>query len=77
MSEAEGWGERGVGLGDPRREPEDQASGRPPVVPALSCALAPLGSAWSHAPQNRGALGVSSPSSGISPRRVQRRREGT
>ena len=77
MSEAEGWGERGVGLGDPRREPEDQVSGRPPAVPALRRARVPLGSVWRHTPQNRGNLGVSSPSSGISPTRARRSREGT
>ena len=77
MNEAEGPDGRGLGSGDPRREPEDQASGHPPVVPALSCALAPLGSAWSHPPQNQGDLGVSSPSSGISLTRAQRRCEGT
>ena len=57
MSEAEGRGERGLGSGDPRREPEDQASGRPPAVPALRQAQVPLGSAWSHAPQNQGTWG--------------------
>ena len=74
MSEAQGPGGRGLSSGDPRREPEDQASGRPPVVPGLHRARVPLGSAWSHAPQNRGNLGVSSPSSGISPTRVRRHR---
>ena len=77
MSEAEGPDGRGLGSGDPRREPEDQASGHPPVVPALPWAPAPLGSAWSHTPQNRGDLGVSSPSSGISLMRAGRRHEGT
>ena len=57
MSEAEGRGERGLGSGDPRQEPEDQASGRPPAVPALRQAQVPRGSAWSHAPQNQGTWG--------------------
>ena len=77
MSKAEGPGGRGLGSGDPRREPEDQASGHPPVVPALRRASTPLGSARSHAPQNRVNLGVSSPSSDISLTRARRRHEGT
>ena len=76
MSEAEGPGGRRLGSGDPRREPGDHARGRPPMVRPLRGAPAPLGSAWSHGPQNRGDLGVSSPSSGISPTRARRRREG-
>ena len=61
MSEAEGPDGRGLGSGDPRRETKDQASGRPPVVPGLRRARVPLGSAWSHAPQNQGAWGSAHP----------------
>ena len=64
----------GLGLGDLRQEPKEQASGRPSAVPTLRRAHAPLQSSWNHVPQNQGALGVSSPSSGISPTRVRRHR---
>ena len=42
MSEAEGLGGGGLGSGDPRREPEDQVSGRPPAPPTPRQAPAPL-----------------------------------
>ena len=75
MSEgSRGPRQTGLGLGDLRQEPKEQASGRPSAVPTLRRAHAPLQSAWSHVPQNQGALGVSSPSSGISPTRVRRHR---
>ena len=61
MSEAEGPGGPGLGSGDPRREPKDQVSGRPPAVPALCRASTPLRSAWSQVPQIRGDWGSAYP----------------
>ena len=61
MSEAEGQGGHGLSSGDLRREPKDQASGRPPAVPALRRAPTPLRSTWSQAPQIRWDWGSAHP----------------